>query len=271
VLRPLVLFLALVAAVIMSAPTVASAAPPQTRSSTEECFSAYEGAQRSRRSGKLVRSKSELAVCISVCPASLQSDCKGWLTDVETNIPRLSVDAHGAGGENLMSFQVEIDGTAWTSPTDIELDPGLHVVRVSSVGRVAIERQVILSAGKNTRETFSLEPEVQAASARVATKEPASVGPWVLGGIGGAMLLAAGTLSLVGWMDYGDMKDTCSPRCPSDRIDGVRTKWTVGGVLAGAGALALAGGIVWRVIDKRSAEASTIRVGPNGFLFSRSF
>lgn len=270
-LRPLALALALVGAAIVSGPAVARAAPPQVRSSSEECFSAYEGAQSSRRSGKLVRSKSELGVCISVCPASLQSDCKGWLSDVEAAIPRLSVSARGAGGEDLASFQVEIDGVSWAMPTDIELDPGSHVVRVSSAGRVAAERHVVVGAAQHARETFLLESEPRVVGSRATTKESASIGPWVLGAIGGVMLLAAGTLSLVGWMDFDDMHDSCAPGCPSDRIDGIRTKWTAGGILAGGGALALGGGFVWRVLDTRSAQASSVRVGPNGVLFTRAF
>lgn len=267
-LRSLIFVLALVA--IMSAPMTASAAP-QTRAASEECFSAYEGAQSSRRSGKLVRSKSELGVCINVCPAALQSDCKGWLADVEATIPRLSVLARAAGGEPLTSFQVEVDGTAWATPTDVELDPGPHLIRVSSVGRLPAERQVVLSAAKRSSETFLLEPERQAASAHPSTEVRSSIGPWVLGGAGSAMLLAAGALSLVGWMDFDDMRDTCAPGCSTDRIDDVRTKWTAGGILAGAGALALGGAVVWRVLDKRSAEAPSLRVGPSGVLFTRAF
>lgn len=259
-LRPLIALVVLLEAATIIDPRVASAAPTQTRSAGEECFTAYEGAQSSRRSGKLVRSKSELAACISVCPAALQNDCKAWLTDVEAKLPRLSVVARGAGGEDLSSFEVEVDGAAWTSPVDVELDPGAHVVRVSAAGRRPAERRVVLGSGKQS-ETFLLEPDARAATARAATDERPSVGPWVLGGAGGVMLLAAGTLSLVGWMDFDDMKDTCAPGCPNERVDGLRTKWVAGGILAAGGALALGGAVVWRIFGGRS-EPATVRVGP---------
>jgi hypothetical protein len=119
---------------------------------------------------------------------------------------------------------------------------------------------VVLDPGERHREAIvvvALPPP--AAPARRPAPSPPDEGPptgaFVLGGVGAAALVTAGILSIVGWVEASDMRDTCAPGaggvgCSPDRVDRVRARWIAGGILAGVGGAAMIGGGVWLVSGK---------------------
>jgi hypothetical protein len=55
--------------------------------SRDECFDAYEQAQRLRNDRQLREARDRLATCASAaCPAFVRSDCGAWLDDVEAEL-----------------------------------------------------------------------------------------------------------------------------------------------------------------------------------------
>lgn len=242
-------------AVFVSAQRVSFAKPTDVG---DACFSSYEGAQSSRRAGLLLRSKSELEQCISRCPPALASDCRHWHEELASAIPRLAVQVRGARGEAVASVSVLVDGQA-RSTADLEIDPGEHVIRVEAKNHIALERRIVAVTGARANEEFSL-PELEPMRPPPAAAHAAPLGPYVVSGVGAAVLAAASVLSVAGWLDYDDLQSTCAPSaggrgCSSDDISAVRTKWTAAGMVSGVGLLTLAGGILWWMFSRQPEPA----------------
>lgn len=247
--------------VFTSLAPVARAAPRDAspRAASEACFSAYEDSQSSRRAQHLVKSRSELRACVERCPAILVEDCQRWLREVDVELPRLHVVVEG----RPIATAVAIDGVV-VAARELELDPGVHEVRVTASGEAPIVRNVSLAVGARLVETFAIAPE-RPAPVGPPPAPARSIGPPILGGLGAVSLIGAGVLSFVGWQDVGDMRDTCAPAaggggCSRDRVDGVHTLWTVAGGLAAFGIVAFGAAVVWRL--RFDGGSRTVGIGP---------
>jgi tetratricopeptide (TPR) repeat protein len=100
-----------------------------------------------------------------------------------------------------------------------------------------------------------------------------SIAPWVVVGVGGAAAITGVVLFLVGSGNVSDAANRCVPpgshtNCPQDAVDegnNGRTLETVGGIMGGIGAAAVAGGLVWHFLEPKSPAPGTAiapTVGP---------
>lgn len=219
-------------------------------------MSSYEGAQQSRKDGALVRSKANLRLCISSCPTALAADCQSWMSEVETAIARIQIEVRDERGQVIPGVVTILDGVGRTSGEIVELDPGPHDIEASAPGFTSSKRRIEVKAGTSTTPRLVLEPQ------RLASGQSSGLlGPLLLGGGGLLALGVGGILALVGHLEVSDMRDSCAPGCPQDRVDDVTTLWTAAGVLAGlGGATAIASG-VWLGLTLAPGTATTIGRG----------
>lgn len=251
--------------------------PSVARADVASCIAAAELAQPLRASGHLLEARAALITCAAnACPTTVRADCVTWLTEVNSEIPNIVVQAKNGAGEDLADVTVIADGAPVKTSLDglpIALDPGSHRLRFQSPGREPLEQTILLHQGeRRTVSVTMLRPGERAASAPVATEPaPPSDSPrrvptlsWMLGG---ASLVLAGTgiaLWAVGKGEKSDLDDGCgtTSSCAHGDIVASRTKLIVGDVLVGAGILALGAGVYVALSSKRTGPA--VAIGPNG-------
>jgi hypothetical protein len=114
-------------------------------------------------------------------------------------------------------------------------------------------------------------PPVAAAPGSDGTSSGAGAAPWVVAGVGGAAAVTGVILLALGAGDVSDASKDCpSHICSTDaektaaskkQSDGY-TLENAGGVIAGVGALALVGGLVWGIVDSSSHKSASARMIP---------
>jgi hypothetical protein len=208
-------------------------------------------------------------------------DARGQdLTDV-----RISMD-----GEHLRD---KLDGSS------VFVDPGMHLFRFEAEGSSAAEVRQMLRKGDRDRpieltlkarpdDGFSkteqealdggvggrtpdarpddrkLEPktpvEIQLGAPASPSKTP-GIGTFVAAGVGVAALSSFAYFGLSAQADAADMRNTCKPNCPADRVDAARSKIVVANVSLGVGVAALGvAGALWLLQGTPQPTASTVRI-----------
>jgi hypothetical protein len=106
-----------------------SAAPPGPIDKAT-CLNAVSKGQRLRDSHRLVEAREKFRTCARAeCPAVLQTDCAGWLTDVERTLPTVVLSAKDGAGHDLVDVKVSVDGEPIAKTLDgqaVAIDPGLR-------------------------------------------------------------------------------------------------------------------------------------------------
>jgi hypothetical protein len=218
--------------------------------SGDSCISAYEGAQQHRRSGHLLRARAELALCIGSCPSALASDCRTWAAEIAPMIAAVTTEVR-AGGAARGDARVWVGGIEQRRGVSVrtEVDPGVHEVRVEAPGMLPASKSVTLAPGTQLPIVFELEP----------LPEPPSslpVAGIVLGATGTGALLAGAGLGVAGHLEVADLRETCAPRCAEGDVDGIRTTWIAGGIVAGVGLAALATAVALVLTDEGDRGAA---------------
>ncbi len=241
------------------------------------CLNAATKGQRFRDTHKLVEAREQLRVCAAAaCPSIVQSDCAGWLADVENALPTLVVSAKSSTGVDLVDVRVSVDGQPLLSKLDgqaVSMDPGVHAFHFEAHDGTSLDSQVLVKEGDKNRPVAVVIP----AATPPPTKQPAhealvatSSGPsswkpigWAMAGVGAAGLAMASVLGIVAVADknaHCDANDLCDPGA-SGRIKSEALLSDVGWI---AGGVVLAGGIATLLLaPKRAREkAARIEVAP---------
>ena len=99
------------------------------------CFDAASQGQTLRDEHKLVEDAEDPSVRAQKhCPASMRTDCAGWLDAVEKSIPTVVVTATDATGLSVFDVAVSIDGRPLVAKLDgsaVPVNPGVHTFRFS--------------------------------------------------------------------------------------------------------------------------------------------
>jgi hypothetical protein len=248
------------------------------------CEASFVNAQQLRQKEQLSLARSELATCQQACAAQLADQCTTWKREIDALMPSIVVAARDEAGREIPAVRVLVDGRPVTLAAGAahEIDPGHHVVRFDHAGTDPVEREVDLRAGdKRVPVEAVLRRKAEPAAPRLRAPAPAREHPpdaaqatvrgatptaaYVFLGIGGAAVAAAAALSIVGHVERADLVEECGPACAPERADPIRTKWLLGGILAGVGAAALtAGAIVWASAGaerQSSTGGATIALG----------
>jgi hypothetical protein len=247
-----------IAAIALLVSFVPSTAGAQT---VAECSAAYESAQRLRREGRLVSAREQMILCSQqACPAPLRRECTDWMEPTLRAIPSFSVRVLGRDGCDVPNATIEIDGgpaPPASAGRAIEVDPGVHDLRVSIAGEAPIEQKVVLAQGQKDRPiVVRLAPpnvECKAPSASPSTTKPSPPPrletrpvPVLTYALGGTAIAAFAVSTAFGISAFGQKSDldACSPRCPHDDADAMRRDFAIADVSLAVGVVALAAAAV---------------------------
>jgi hypothetical protein len=120
------------------------------------CLDAVSKGQRLRDTHQLVEAREKFRVCARAeCPAVVQSDCAGWLADVEKTLPTVVLSAKDHGRRDVVDVRVSVDGQTIASTLDgqaVAVNPGLRTFRFERAadGRTATS-QLLIKEGEKAR------------------------------------------------------------------------------------------------------------------------
>lgn len=227
----------------------------------ERCTPSFERAQELRAKGQLMAARDELLVCAAQCGDELRRYCVTWLTEVEGELASVVLVARRDGKDvPLGEVRVYVDGAERQPQRGrLVLEPGAHTIAFVHRGDT-VEHRVTLQAGGEPASvvaTFSAPPTRPRPVEPTPERESETpIASWVLLGIGGAALIAAGILTLNGHLMRNDLKDTCSPACEPNSIVPIERQWIAAGVLAGVGGVALISAGVIAIVNGDSTTAA---------------
>jgi len=261
---------AFVGVFMLFAPAIASAAGPET------CTSSYERAQVLRQQGKLVAARDQLQVCGGAsCPNLIVGDCTKWLEELQSTLPSVVPLATDDAGTNLIDVKVSVDGTPLTNAPAgqaVDLDPGPHHFTFERGDSFKAETDVLVAVGeKNKRVAVVLRKTPAALGTPPATSSGSSSR---LGKVG-LVVAAVGVVGVGVGVVYGaeaiaHQSDADCPgnRCPpGSNPTALRTAQSDGNVstvfFVAGGVLAAAGVTTWLLTPSRhSGSSAWVRPGP---------
>jgi hypothetical protein len=254
---------------------VASADPKQ------DCATAYERTQQLRDEGNLSEAKKNALACTApVCAAFIVEECTGWLAQIDASMPTMLLEVRGPSGTKTTSAHVELDGKLWLDELDGRakaLNPGSHTIRVLVPGAEPSERWIQIDEGeKNRKVTVALEKSKAPAAPPEGRLDAApSSGPWIIGGIGLASLVAGGVLGGLVMSDYAVVSDpaqcnatrrTCTPE-GADASSRGRLLGPVTTVALAVGGVGVATAAIWLGVRSSSKGAKPASVQASAGVF----
>jgi hypothetical protein len=242
------------------------------------CLAAHEGGQIARRAGSFDQAREQFAACQrDTCPAVLRARCAEFARELESAQPSIVVIARNAHGDDLGNASVALDGAPPVGVGELavarRLNPGVHVLHVEAPGLLPTDKTITLPEGvKDMQVVVSLDPP------KLAPVEPAPVVPlpappaqpskraaWAFAIGSGVSLVAAGTLSGVGWGIHTSLSSSCGTMCTDSQVEPLRALWPASFVALGVG---VASGVVAAILfTQKPAERTTtgFMIGPAGF------
>jgi hypothetical protein len=262
----------------------------------DACIATAEEAQRLRLDGKLTHSRENLLSCAqSTCPAVVRSDCARWLAEVDALTPSLVLRAVDSAGADRIHVRVAIDEQLVTERLDgseIHVDPGQHVFRLTCAGAPAVEQTVLVRAGEQHRtlslvcpEPVSATPPQRATDGAELSRADAGVQPvqgtssgsrvplvWPIAamGAGGIALAAASSFWISGLNEHAMLVSGCGTThsCSPSEVDSAHQKLVVGDVTAVGGVALIALGVGILILGRTPAVrvAAAVHPVPGGAL-----
>ncbi len=131
------------------------------RADDTACVNAAEKSLALRKQGKLQDALKELATCADpACPQEVKDECTQRVAQVDAAIPSIVLGAKDGAGADLESVVATMDGQPFLTKLDgraIRLDPGEHVLRLTTPNGDHVERTIVVREGeKERRETFTI-------------------------------------------------------------------------------------------------------------------
>lgn len=223
-----------------------------------ECTFAYENTQVLRDASKVEEAIEAATICSrDVCTKFIRDDCARWKADLEAQRATVVVEVVDARGKPVTEGSVSLDGAPWLDrlggPAQV-VSSGPHSLVITVKGRPPRTESIVIRQGEKDRKiTITLPPATR------RTKPAQRLGPWVLGGIGVALLVGGAVTGGIVVHDYDVAKDQCNDAtrtCTREGRDAASRGQVLGPMtttlLVGGGAL-VAGGVIW-LIAAPSAE-----------------
>ena len=244
------------------------------------CVSAADRAQDLRTAGKLRAARTELLVCTQqTCNAVVRADCEKWLREIDAEAPSIVVQATDARGNAVRDVHATVDDAPVADGAALTVDPGSHLVRVTTRGGESAERRVVVSLGERGRridvrfDSVLDEDGSKARPPRPAQDDESSrtvsapetpkrslVVPIVLASLGVAALGTFVGFEVAGHSAYSDLESGCgrTRSCTDAQVDPVRGQFVGATVALGVSVAAVAAAVLVYILDKPS---STTPVG----------
>ncbi len=251
--------------------SVVAVAPRAHALDVAACEASFEHAQNLELDTKLIAARGAYAQCMdATCPSLLRVECTRRFESLSPRMPSIVVGARNAAGTDLVDVRLDVDGTTVATTLTgraIELDPGVHHVRVAGRG-AADERDVVIREGEKLRPlTFtlavpsSIEPPSRTPSSASAGLP---VGFYALGAVSVAAFATSAVVGVGALSDDAELHRTCAPGCSQRAEDGVRDRFIVADVALGIGIVAAAAA-TWFFISSR--RASDVAFAPPAIRF----
>jgi hypothetical protein len=240
------------------------------------CIDTASKGQTLRNAHKLVEAREQLRVCASaMCPAAIQTDCAGWLADVEKTLPTVVLTARSGAGADLVDVKVSVDGQPLVSKLDgqaVPMNAGTHTFHFEGADGTSLDQQVLVREGEKNQTVGAVlgaappAPAPLPATTPDTTAAPSSplrtVG-WALGAAGVAGL---GVGAVFGTIAIGDKNGAhcVNNVCDPGTVSGIKSAalvsdigWIAGGVLLASGAA-----LVLFAPSAHHEPAAAVRVAP---------
>lgn len=266
---------------------VSAHAGSASASDTAACTSAAEKGQRARAAGKLLEAQKHFTMCAGAmrCPAIVEQDCAKWAAEVADATPSIVVDARDPDGRDVGDVTVIVDGTVVATELDgkaIPIDPGPHSVVFARKGSPDVVEHIIAKEGAKARPLRVTFSRSSSAPESAPTNQTGghTIFPWLVVGVGAAVT-AAGIVVILTAPALPAGCDPDTQRCTyldpvvsenpvgnerrptaEETSDLARRRDTAGRSItqpkiglgiAAAGAVVLAGGIAWHLLEPRGA------------------
>lgn len=236
----------------------------------EACMRAYEHGQQLRMAKKLSGASEEFSTCVAECPASLATDCRTWIGEIEREMPKITVRVVGSDGCEVKRAHLSLDERreSFVPNARTSVDPGRHTLRVSPLGGPAREQLVVVAIGDDKRvdalvDMKACEAAAPAAPPRVMPESPPSrpvpTLTYVLGGVGVAGLVGFGAIGAYGLSQQGDLDDRCKPSCPEGDVDAMRRTYLVADISLAIGVVGVVGAAILYLTRPERAEVRASR------------
>jgi hypothetical protein len=199
--------------------------------------------------------------------AEQQARARAAAASAREKIGHVRVLAPGAAPND----RVAIDGTSATLGSVVDVDPGVHLVRLQRESQIVAESSIDVGEGKDVTVTLVVRtPPPAAAPAPERPVAPAPPAPepsrtpvlgLVLGGVAVAALATGGFFAVGGLSGYSELEDSgciASRTCKEEAVSSVQTKVVVGDVLLGTG-LVVAIAAAWILLSAPSAPRKPAR------------
>lgn len=213
------------------------------------------------RSGALIEAKQAMTTCAArSCPALVQTDCAGWLTDIDREIPSVVLRVRVDGIERY-------DGTVKINGADVAdalgkpltLNPGRYEVefrqgrfepQTRTVELVPREKYKFVAVDFTTpREAAEAStggrPAPDAPTLPEAPKRPVPMMTWILGGIGIAGMGGFAVLGATTVSKENALRSSCAPECDDKDARNLKLRYLFADISLGVGAAAIAGATVF--------------------------
>ncbi len=210
------------------------------------CADAYEATQRLDKSGKLIEALEQASTCANdACPAVLRSECIGWLTPLRARQSSLVIEARDDSGVEIFDLRVLVDGVVVQPRLEgraFVVNPGRHTLSFErAAGAQTLD--VVVREGEQGRRVVVRFDGPKSSRAESVESEHATASPtsgWVFGGIAVVAVGSFVGFGLAGKSLDSKLEGECAPRCASNRVDSVRTLYTVADVSLGLGLVSAA-------------------------------
>lgn len=227
-----------------------------------ECATAFEQAQRLRKSGQLLEAGEKFRVCGGpACPDVMHAECLQRLDEVERSTPslvlRTSPDVEQARAALDDDVSRPIDGVA------IAVDPGPHSVTVEARGYRTLSKRFIVSEGEKLKvvelDLVRLAPDALSTPGPAGQASSSTKLWWPLMLASGVALTGAGVGVGFGVAARGNERalDDCAPRCSKSRVEHVKDQYLLANVSFGVGAAGLVAAAVLLIFPPSSKRASS--------------
>jgi hypothetical protein len=244
------------------------------------CLDAASQAQKLRSAHSLVEARAQLRICSSAtCPAAVQSDCAGWLVQVEESLPTVVVSAKNQAGADLLEVTVTVDGTLLASKLDgqaVPMDPGPHAFRFEAADGSVLEERVLVREGeKNQGVAVVLQAPPAATQQSPSPTLPnadsgASAPPWrTLGwiamGVGVVGVGVGATFGIVALHDKNTAGCNANDVCAPGTTGAIKSAALASDLGLITGSVLLAGGAALVIFaPKRNVmSAGVLRIAPS--------
>lgn len=230
---------------------------PALAQDKQQCITASETAQKLRDQHKLSQAREQFLVCArDACPPVIKQDCTEQAQKIADKMPSIVVRAKGKSGD-LVNVTVSMDDKIITAKLDgaaVQVEPGIHKIKLEAPGEASIEQQVVIAEGEQNRVLdFSFGgPSVKDSNPPPDDTRPTKRGfpivPTIVAGVGVAAFGMFATFGLIGRSEFSDAEKTCKPTCGNDKVDSIRTKLIVADVSLAVGATAVVGATVLYIL-----------------------